>query len=241
MTGQESCLTYTLQNGEIVLSTMSDTQLSCTQKGHLNLPYAWLYPSRNYQRCLNEVNEKIKSMFRSIGMKNGCCFINCFTEKDGMYFFEAGFRVGGGMNFLMQDKQYGKNFVELSLAYSITGDSSLLYDLSYDHFEQFKPCGNLVIVLKDGIISEYRGFDEIAKIDGVIDVGKLKPLGTIIKSVGDYSQNLTRVIIMAESADQFADIIDKIYNTIDVLDENGDSMLLGKLDTNIVRNYWKNY
>ena len=38
MTGQESCLTYTLQNGEIVLSTMSDAQLSNTEKGHLNLP-----------------------------------------------------------------------------------------------------------------------------------------------------------------------------------------------------------
>lgn len=239
MTGQESCLTYSLQNGRIVLSTMSDAQLSSTEKGHLNLPYAWIYPSKNYNRCLEEVNDKIINMFHSIGMHDGCCFVNCFAEKDGLYFFEAGFRVGGGMNFLLQEKKYGKNFVELSIAYSILGDSSILYNLDFDDFRVFSPCGNLVIVLKEGTISKYIGFEKLRDIDGIIDVGVLKPIGTVIKNVGDYSQNLCRIIIMSKSANDFANIIDEIYRTIEVLDENGESMLLGQLDTDIVRHYWR--
>lgn len=241
MTGQESNLTYTLQNGEIVLSLMSDSQLSSTQRGQLNLPYMWLYPSRNYERCLKEVNENVKKMFRSIGMKEGSCFLTAFTEEDGIYFFEAGYRVGGGMNYIMQKEVYGKDYLELMLAYAVTGDSSTAYTLDYDDFSSFKPCGNLVILLKGGTISKYIGFEKLNDLKGVLDFdpGALKPIGTTINAVGDYGQNLCRVVLMSESADDLANIIDAIYETIDVLDEHGESMLMGRLDTDIIRNYWE--
>lgn len=238
MSGQECNLTYSLQNGNVVLSAISDSQLSRTEHGHLNLPYAWLYPSRYYKRCLEEVDDKVKKMFQSIGMTDGSCFMQCFAEKDGFYFFEAGYRVGGGMNYILQNHKYGKNYLDLMLCYSITGDSTALYDLDYDDFESFTPCGNLIIVLNGGVIAKYIGFEEISRIPGVLDVGRLKPVGTEIKNTGNYGQYLCRIIIMAESPEHFADIVDQIYQTVDVLDENGSSMLLGKFDTDIIRTYW---
>ena len=75
MTGQEVNITYTIQDGKISLSSMSDAQAGNQEHGQIKLTDGWLFPSRHLKAYTESCDEAVKKMFRGIGLQNGVIFI----------------------------------------------------------------------------------------------------------------------------------------------------------------------
>ena len=81
---------------------------------------------------------------------------------------------------------------------------------------------------KEGTVSKILGRDKIMEIPGIIDVTiKTVPGDKITKEmIGTLGQIVVRIFFTADNLEKALDIIDDVYSKIQILDENGENMIL---------------
>jgi hypothetical protein len=227
----ETFINYTIINGIFSVSCAFDIirKQYYKQDELIGLPVIYMLPSNNLQLYIDLVNPQMISALKSIGIKNGTMSIQCFFDGKSFYIYEAGYRLGGGQMYIFTDKLNGINVMEMMVNYSLTGKmSDIPYILSKDNPFFTKPCCQLNISLKPGKIAVLNGINEIKELDGVINVTEVHQIGDEIKVDGSIGQLCLRIHIIADTKEILANIIDEIYATIVINNENGDDMLLDR-------------
>ena len=90
------------------------------------------------------------------------------------------------------------------------------------------PSFELPILLKNGIISEIIGIEDIKKMEDVIYVYQGHSVGERFDKKADFSQILCRIQINVKNDIQLKEDIDKIYSVLKVYDENGNDMIISR-------------
>lgn len=226
-------LDYVMQNGEIIFTAMGDRYVNKEQKGLSPLSLAVIYPSKHIDRYIQEVDENVKRMFKEEHFDNGTVFIQSFMSKKGFHFFEMGYRPGGGQSSVMLSKINGIDYIEYLINHALTGIMSeeKISDRSNVLFNKHA-CG-LVVLLRDGIIKKIDGLSEISKIDEVINITQFYKEGEEVlpSCIGNLGQSFARIHIVAETRERLLDVINKVQDTLQIIDANGIDMKLSGLDT----------
>jgi hypothetical protein len=86
--------------------------------------------------------------------------------------------------------------------------------------------------MKPGIIAKIIGYEEIRRVPGVIDAVIAHEVGEEIKlsDRGLLKQICCRVLGHSDTVDEMRDMINKVTSIYQVLDANGESLLLPVLD-----------
>lgn len=231
-------VSYTIQNGEISLSCVSDAQAGMQKHGQIKMTDGWLFPSKYLSQYLDRCDEKVKSMLKSIGIKNGFMFITGFYDEPDFRIFEAGYRLGGGTtyNFIAYNNEI--NYMKMMIAHSLTGKMAGWDVREKDDPFFKKPCCNLTVMAKPGKVGHIGDIEALRKMDGVLSVDQFYTQGQEIPDSGALNQTFARVNIVAESAEQLADRIDKSYELINLRDEHGEDMILSRLSHEKIAHYW---
>jgi biotin carboxylase len=231
-------ISYTIQDGEISLSCMSDAQAGVQKHGQIKMTDGWLFPSRYLSHYVERCDENVKSMLKSIGINNGFLFITGFYDEPDFRIFEAGYRLGGGTtyNFIAYNNEI--NYMKMMIAHSLTGKMAGWDVREKDNPFFKKPCCNLTVMAKPGKVGHVGDIAGLRKMDGVLSVDQFYMLGQEIPDSGALSQTFARVNIVAESAEQLADRIEKTYELIDLRDEQGEDMILSRLQHDKIKHYW---
>lgn len=234
MTGDEVVIYYTIQDGYVSLSGMCDRYTSKEQNGLAQLPTAYIFPSKYLREYQNNEDEKVRAMLRSIGLQNGVIFLQGFIENNSCYFYEAGYRFAGAQEYKVISAVNGINTMDMMVRHSLTGKMSG-WDVRKDDNPNFKEVAcKLSPLVKTGRISKIEGLDEIEKLPGVTAIASVYEDGDMVEGAGTLNQIVVRIFMKADDMKGLADVIDRTYELLKVLDENGDDMLFGNFDTSIL-------
>lgn len=233
---------YLIRDGEIKLSFIGDKYVNDEQGNKTPLTSAVMYPSVRQQEYIETLDQKVVSMFKDLGLKNGTLFIESFYDEEGFHFYEMGYRVGGGQSSILLNKISGIDYVEMLIRFAITG--SMCDDRT---FEKVSPvfngvaCG-LLLLVKSGHVSRIEGVSTIEKLPNVVKFTQYLHEGDELeeKFEGTLGQAFARIHIVSESMKSFYETIKQIRNHLMVIDNNGNNMMLSvitkKTEKHIMQN-----
>lgn len=229
-------LDYVMQDGNIVLSAVGDRYVNKDQQGLSPLSLAVIYPSVYTDEYIGSIDEKVKRMFREEGFDNGMVFIQSFKSEKGFYFFEMGYRPGGGQSSVLLKKINGIDYVEYLINYALTGKMADYSIESRNRLHYSDAACSLVVLLKQGKIKTIEGLDKIMTIPEVLNITQFYEPGDIVppEAVGNLGQSFCRMHIVAESKSELKKTVDLIQRELKIIDVNGNDMLLSGLNTDLI-------
>lgn len=217
---------YTVQNGEVFLSAVTDRHVHKQAKEHPPLPIAVAFPSRHKELYLKKVDPQVRDMLRAMNIDNGLLLIQALYENEKFYIYEMGFRISGSQHYTIIEKQTGVNLLEMMLDYAVGEDISK-YDISqYDDSYMPYPSCNLPILLNGGTIAEINGLEEILEMPNVLNAVINREVGDEVKKTGSYIQMFGRFTIVANSMEELHDTINTIYDQLKIVSTEGEDMTL---------------
>lgn len=235
MTGQEVVVYYVFQDGNPVCVGMCDRYTNKEQYGVAQLPTSYIFPSKYTKKYLDETDSKVIEMFKKTGVKHGVMFIQSFIDDDGgVRFYEPGYRLNGAQEHYIINEFSGIDAKKLMINFALDGkmsDENLL--------DKAKPLTTkygckLSPLVRLGEIKKLCGLDVIEKMEGVVSVNPSYRDNETVTGYGTLKQIACRFFIVADTKEQLKERIDKLMEHYDVIDTDGNSMLMTPFDTNII-------
>ena len=227
--GIEMSAYYTFIEGECRPSIVFDKHVSKADMGFTPLPEVYAFPSKVQKRYLQEINDRVVEMFTSIGLKNGVACIQGMADESGIYVFECGMRLGGTALYRFIDYINGNSFLRMMVDYAMLGRIDA--DITREDPALKGKCGCILSLLnRGGIVGSIEGFEEAARMEGIIDTELRYQVGEEITKRGTLKQSHIRFFIVRDTLDELADTITAIKKRVRVRDEEGRDMLYSDFD-----------
>jgi len=219
-------VSYTIINGEPILSAMADRYTCKEQNKTSQVCLGAIYPSKKLELYISKEHPKVVKMLKDIGLKNAIITISAFVDKDNFYYYDPGFRLQGEAPNLHMENINGfdqkKFLLDIALGKYVGG-----YNVTEASFQN-QHAATIWMLLKEGVIHKIEGFSEIERDPSVFHISKrLFENDKITKDmVGTESQVMARIYISCESKEKLKNKISEIYNTIKVFDKNNNNQLI---------------
>ena len=224
MCADDISICYTIQDGNISLSAICDRYIHKTQKFG-SVTSGLIYPSRYIDRYIAEVDEKVKEMFHSIGLRNGVLFLQAFVDNDSFYFYEMGYRLSGGRHYIFTQEENGISAVSDLVRFAVSGEMDP-EDIRLKDTARFNNIYSQVSVLcKSKTIARIMGIDEIMRMSGVLDISMRYKEGETVGKEGTTMQIVSRIHLKAENITSMARMIEDIKNKLVITSEDGQNMI----------------
>lgn len=227
--GTTMSVRYIARDGELYLEAVGDRYVLDADSGKALITAAAFYPSKHTDYYIRNLDEKVKAMFKSIGLKNGCLFMEALKTDTGIVFYEMGLRISGGMTYSITEVTNGVNELKMLISYATTGSMCEDDDiLRIDPHLNGHAAASLAVPLRTGTIAKIIGLDEIRRIQQVFLITQYYHEGDTIepRHMGTLDQLLARVTVIADSKEQLTAIIETMLKTISVKDEQGNEMFI---------------
>lgn len=239
MTGDEVISYYVMQEGNPVFVGMCDRYTYRTREELVQLPTAYIYPSRHIDSYMKHSDEAVKAMIKGLGLENGSIFFQAFVDRDGMVrVYEPGYRLNGAQEHLIISRVSGIDAKELYINYALTGQASdRNLELLSNPIPDKISC-KLSPLVRLGKIAKIEGLKEIEAMPDVVSVNPSYRAGEEVTGEGTLKQIICRFFIICDTKEELIQRVDAIYDTLQVLDENDKNMLIGRFDTDIIRNLY---
>ena len=234
MTGDEVISYYVMQDGNPIFVGMCD-RYTYKQKDLVQLPTSYIYPSRHIDSYMKNTDPGVKEMIKGLHLNNGSIFFQCFVDQDGIVrIYEPGYRLNGAQEHLIISRVSGIDAKELYINYALKGKVS---DKDLAPLANPKPSQiscKLSPLVRLGEISELQGLEEIQKLPDVVSINPSYRNGEIVEGEGTLKQIVCRFFIVSETKDDLVNTIRKIDELFHVLDQDGNDMIIGRFDPQII-------
>lgn len=219
---------YVMQDGKIILTAVGDRYVNTEQKGLSPLTAAVVYPSKHLDKYVDILDEKVKKMFYEEGMHNGTVFIQSFFDGEQFYFFEMGYRVGGGQSSMMVREMCGVDYIEELINFALSGkmDDKDIAEMADPDFQQRACC--LVPSLRGGKISSIEGLDFIRGMKECVNITQFYQVGETVPPsvIGNLGQSFARIHLVGNSFDEIKNAIKNVDEKLKVTSDEGEEMIL---------------
>lgn len=227
---------YVICDGEVYLSSVGDLYTYQENKSLPPLSAGVYYPSKHISNYIKEIDWKAKNMFKGLGLKNGVLYIQSFYEDGKFYFYEMGYRLGGGQSYQVISHINGINHLEMLIDYSLTGkmcDEKLTENIS----PRFDKKGFIMILLvKPGKIQNIRGMENICKLKEVVNIMQSYQEGDSIseEAANTTQQVFGRIHLVADSDEILYNAIKYIKKELVVTNNKGELMMIDSFDSDLI-------
>ena len=235
MVGDEVISYYVMQDGNPIFVGMCDRYTYKEEENLVQLPISYIFPSRYIDSYIKYTDKAIKKMIKGLGLKNGSIFFQCFVDKDGIVrTYEPGYRLNGAQEHMIISKVSGIDAKKLYINLALNGKVA---DVDLESLSNPKPkqisC-KLSPLVKPGKIKQIAGIEEIKKLADVVSVNPSYEEGDEVTGKGTLKQIVCRFFIVSENKSDLIHTINQIYDMFKVRDSDGNNMLIGKFDTDII-------
>lgn len=236
MTGDEVISYYVMQDGNPIFVGMCDRYTYQDKSELVQLPTSYIYPSKYIDSYMESVDSAIKDMIRGLGLENGSIFFQCFVDNEGtVRVYEPGYRLNGAQEHLLISKVSGIDAKALYIHLALTGKVA---DCDLEPYANPKPeqimC-KLSPLVRIGKIDQIKGLEDIAAMPEVVSVNPSYRDGDEVTGEGTLKQIICRFYIISQNKEDLISAIQQIYDKLEVLDTNGENMLIGQFDTDIIK------
>ena len=226
---------YTFKDGYCSASCIYDRYTTDEQPGLSRVCLGGTYPSKYLDEYFEKMHPNALKLFKEIGIENGVLMLSSFYENGEFYVYDTGFRLQGEAPHLLMKAIHGFDQREMLIRFALTGSEGDI-DLKTEDDTRLrgKWASTLWFLLKEGTITKIEGLDKlsddkrvVANIQRLREGDKVQP-----EWIGTEKQVLTRMYLVCDSKTELADTLKHYMETVKVLDENGNDMLLKGFDVN---------
>ena len=240
MDGREVTVFWTFQDGNYYLSALGNRHVKHNQGDEvIPLPVGYTFPSVFLPKYRADVEENCKRMFHQLGIKNGMMFMQCKVEDGTCYVYDLGFRLTGSLEYKILKRICGYDPLEMMIEFALTGKmgEEIIADMAIPEFKT--PAFNVSCLCAPGIIKEITGIEEVKTMPEVEDVVIAHTPGETItlQMKGLLAQITVRVLGSVENKVQLLPIMQKIDNTIHIIGNDDEELLLPGIEYNDIEGY----
>lgn len=222
-------VSYVIQEGKISLSTINDRYVHKAPNGSA-VTCTSVYPSQYIHSYLTQMNDRVCSMFRSVGVKNGIISMQFFTDGREFFVVEMGHRLTGGQHYFITKVENGASSLDQLIHFSITGSMA---DFSIDQQcnAQFDHvyC-HLYILGRQARIARIEGLDYLRGLPGLLHLSQMKSVGDLIGPDGTAAQKVLGVHLKMNNRDELESILHNIQRMVHFYDEDGNDLTINLME-----------
>lgn len=216
---------YTIQDGIISLSTLND-RLEHKSSETAAITTAGIYPSKYLDLYLERMDEKMKKMYRDMGVTNGVLSVQGFVDGENFYVMEMGYRLTGGQHYIFTKYENGISALDQLIHFAITGRMADFSIIEKDN-PRFKDlCLNLCILGKSAKIAQIEGKEYIESLPEIIHAVYMKKVGDQIGMDGTTAQKIANLHLVLKDYDDLNRVINCIQDHFHVYAEDGNDLVL---------------
>ena len=226
---------YTFKDGYCSASCIYDRYTTDEQPGLSRVCLGGTYPSKHLDEYFERMHPNAIRLFKEIGIENGVLMLSGFYENGEFYVYDTGFRLQGEAPHLLMKAIHGFDQREMLIRFALTGsEGDVNLETDDDTRLRGKWAATLWFLLKKGKIAKITGLEDIDKDSRVVaNIQRLHEGDTVLPEwIGNEKQVLTRMYIVCNSKMELADTLKYYMNTVKVVDENDNNLLLKGFDVN---------
>lgn len=216
---------YTIQDGDITLSTLNDRYVHRSQDGGA-VTCLSLYPSQYIENYMEKMNDKVCSMYKNLGIRNGLLSIQFFTDGENYYVMEMGYRLTGGQHYMISKAENGISSLDQLIHFAVTGKMA---DFSIAEKDNARFCNvycHLYILGKEARIARFEGLDYLKNLPELIHFSQMKMIGDTIGPDGTSAQKVVGLHLKVKDRNDLFRILQAIQREFHFYDENGNDLTL---------------
>ena len=233
ISGREFLLDYIAVDGEYRLLSMFDRYMTPDRGSAVNYSNISMAPSNVIDFYMEEINDKVIGMFKSLGFKDGLFFLQGYSNGKKITFFEMGCRLGGSY-YNHQRAILGYNALDMVVNYALTGKMTdsikqIPLDVSKYNGKIALDC-NYLLKGTNETIAEIRGLDEIEKMPCCVELQKYHDIGFHYSRERIVDIPIANAEIVVDSKEEVIEKVNYINRIFDVFNDKGESLLITKLE-----------
>lgn len=227
--GDEVTIVYTIKDGKVSLSCMTDKFLSQEHMNITSLNDVLIKPSHHLDSFVSKQNDKVIFFLKSELYNNGTAFLQGIYKDGLIYFIEMGCRMSGGADYRIIEHENGISFMKMLVDFALLGFCED-FDISRDnpYFKTYS--GNFKLIAHGGQIGKMTGIEEVRLLDGVLYANFRKNVGDIIQEDGSLRQYVFECFFACSTLVEVSNLISKIQCLVKVENTNGKNMLFKPFD-----------
>lgn len=224
-------VSYLVVDGEAIPVRTGDRFEGPRGSGLENLCIASCSPSKYTDAYMEGVHHKVSAMLKGMGLKNALAFFQGFIDGDTVRFYDPGPRFAGGEYERLARQATGIDLMELLVTFALTGEMQKgvvpqdYCKLGGKYLIQLDPN------LRTGKIGTIRGLEQIRENPCVLYISQRYAEGDLVPEANDLRQRFAEFAILSDSLEQEVENIRFVQNTLKILDENGENMIVYPFDT----------
>lgn len=226
LTGREFLMNYVAQDGEFRMVSMFDRYVSSDRGGAINYANLSLGPSKKVDFYLDNVNEKVVNMFKSLGFKDGLFFLQGYWEGDRITFYEMGCRLGGSY-YELERVCVGIDPIDMIVRFAITGKMANNFNtipVDAGHYKNIGVCVNYLLLEGEDTIDKITGVEEIKKMGSLVELEQRQFEGGHYKSrIADWP--VLSVFLVVDDYDQLIRDVNYMNSVFSVVNKEGKSLI----------------
>lgn len=232
-------MTVLMINGRAMVYRTVDRYLGAYEDGLDKLAMGSVSPSKFTNLYLDNIHNKVENFYRSIGIVTAPLFMQGFVDGEVIRFYDPGLRLPGGEYERMFKAVTGKDVFYPLIEFALTGQTSVSED--YITNSDVHLCGGAVgqvlPAIKAGRISRVCGMEEIKRHPCVVSAFERYTIGDVIAETHNVNQRYCEIDLVCGSVDELRGVVDYIYETLHVYDDDGKDMIVSRIDTNTFCGY----
>lgn len=228
-------MTILVLNGKAYPIRTVDRILGKYEDGLDKLAIGSASPSVFTESYMKYAHKKVERFIKAIGLVNAPIFMQGFVDGDCVRFYDPGLRLPGGEHERMFHHIFGRNPLHSLIEFAITGKVSEdgFHYTEQDVYLNGKVAAQILPTLRPGKITEIRGLEEIKKHPNIVSSFERYKKGDVIKPTHNVNQRFSEIDIVCDNNKEVANVVQWIYQTLEILDENGEDMIVSKCDSDI--------
>lgn len=225
--GDYTVMFYTIQNGHVTLSTMSDKPVYGNFENNLpKLPMGYFLPSQYVSLAKEIMLPKVQSFVNTLGLKNGVIGIEAVVKNDDIFVFEMQFRLGGMRHHNFVLKENGMDLLEMLVRFALTGEFEG-WDASVCDNAEFKNhyC-SLNILIKPDTVAKIENLEIVKNLPTVTNFTQMMYEGDTVNLAGTVQQIFCKFSLVDETKERLLETIRFIQDTLKVYNADGENLIL---------------
>ncbi len=236
ITGREFLLDYIAVDGEFRLLSIFDRYVASDRGSAINYSTISISPSKAVDFYLESVNDLVIKMFQGEGFRDGIFFLQGYFDGKIVKFYEMGCRLGGSY-FNHEQVCLGYNAMDMIIQYALTGkmveDINKISKNSAKYKKYALDC-NYLLKGYDETVSSIIGLNKIKALPECIEIQKYHDVGYHYVKDKTVDRPIMVAEIVAESKEEVIRVVNYINHSYEVLNENGESLLMEKMDPELL-------
>ena len=232
---------YTIVDGKVYLSTLSDRYTLRTDSSVTPICLGDVFPSQYYDNFIQTEHPKYVKMFKDLGVTNGILYVSAFYENGHFYVYDPGFRLQGGGFHLTLKGVNGFDQRKMLINFALTG-SMAYYDLDVlnDPKMHGQSAATVWFLLKPGLIDQISGLDYVKSHPSVDFAIQRFEVGDEVtdQMQGTERQVFLRIFLHCKNESELKVTIKDFQNRLKVLSPSGENLILPSLSSEFENKFY---